>query len=131
MNIEIGKTYIIDNANKKSVFETETFAGPNNQYATIETMWRAGTFEITPQNDDEINDLLDALNHKHTLYLNQFEQWELVSTWDGCSEDLYTSNDILREDYEELGWEAFDNHEYYSDECEIEIVNGITITTKH
>jgi len=144
MKIEIGKQYKIYNKNKKSVIESEYFK--NNEHpglVEVQICWRTGEYIVTPQDDDEVEELSRFLpeDNEDTFEVTSFVEWELDSTYDGCSEDLYfhgTRLGVFSEeeqeaftekywDYEEGGFQYLEENGWYSTDMEIFIYNGILI----
>lgn len=105
MNIEIGKTYAVSPRWKKSFDEQEHWVNSKGQKITISTLWRSGTINITPQNEEEVSWLLEGLEHADSDSFEPyaFEEHEYQSAWDGCSTDLDFSESMLKsvEDEEE------------------------------
>jgi len=112
MKLEIGKTYIITNRFKKTVVEVEQYLPPKPQKGlNVNLIWRSGTFLVTPQNQDEIDELLCCHDAKEPddFCTDTFEEWEMDNTWDGVDEYFsYWSN------WTETEKEVFDN-EYDND----------------
>lgn len=92
VKIEIGKTYEISCMNKKSVYELEYWTDNDNDKNRVktETMWRNGEWLITPQDEDEVEMLTDAMNQEDTDWFEPqvFEVNEFQECWDGCSFDV-------------------------------------------
>lgn len=102
MKFEVGKKYTICNLYKKSLEESELWKkGPKT--VGQNTLWRAGSFDITPQNQDEC-DYLDEAWADGTdgeLFVNDFEDWEMIDAWDGISEE-FDDEDLEDEYLEQL-----------------------------
>ena len=91
MIIEIGKEYAVSPRYKKSFEESEYWTNSKGQRITITTLWRGGTINITPQNDDEAAWLGQAVdqNNDDIFEPYSFEEYEYQSAWDGVSVDVY------------------------------------------
>lgn len=137
MNIEIGKTYHVEPKIKKSVVEIETFSRvveDKTQYCTIETGWRYGEWNITITNEDEARSLQHALDTDEYLDLDDFEETEMLSTWDGCWEDVELTNvdddeleEEIREGYYDERWSYLEENGWDQVCYEAFIHNGITV----
>mgnify|MGYP000226746154 FL=1 len=103
MEIEVGKTYRMMNAYKKSVIEIE-YKKKGKKQAVIETCWRSGSWNVIPQNEDEIEYLKSGLEGE-SIEIYEFEELEFLETWDGCSEDWEFYN--IDEDEQETIQEAW------------------------
>ena len=106
MKFEIGKKYTICNFYKKSLEEIEVWKkGP--KFVNQVTLWRAGHFDITPQDQDEC-DYLDetwAEGADGEMCVNDFQEWEMIDAWDSVSEEFDN------EDLEDQFCEALENEE--------------------
>lgn len=113
MKIEIGKTYRITNKFKKSYIEREEFV-KDNMHIYYETGWRSGTWEITPQDDDEVAMLEEAMedDYDDTLYPDSFNETEMIESYDGCWGDVDFPDLLSEEEQEELQ-EQIDEDGYY------------------
>lgn len=140
MKIEIGKTYQIVPKYKKSYCEIEYFehAENPNKVVSVETLWRSGTFNITPQNTDEVEMIEHAMKTEDVFDPYSFEDFEFCDSWDGISEDLeflgadWTEEEIqLIEEKRESGeWfisELLEEQNYHSTDSEVFIYNGIEV----
>lgn len=132
MIIEVGKTYLISNQVKKAVVECEFFSGENNRLLEVQTTWRYGEYKITPNNDEEVNILREA---EENFCVSEFEEWELISTFDGISVDYYfhwnieeTEKEKFIENLEEDGyWSYLDENGWDAEPMEVWIYDGIDI----
>ena len=138
--IEIGKTYEVTPTWKKSYEELEIFEHEDTkQCIGVRTLWRSGSMRITPQNEDEVNMLHDALEHDDgDIFEPQdlFEEVEFMDCWDGCSEDLEFYGDAnpdevaIREEYDE-GDDFISNlmekYGYYPMDLEVFLHNQLDI----
>ena len=90
MNIEVGKEYAVSPKWKKSFEENEYWADGKGKRITITTLWRGGTINITPQNQDEAAWLSQAVSQEDDDIFEpySFEEYEYQSAWDGISVDL-------------------------------------------
>ena len=141
IKIEIGKQYSVSAYWKKSLFEQELWVN-GDKTIIVETVWRNGTFIVTPANQDEVDILQENMgDHSEAndslIDISIFEEVEFDSTFDGCSEELYfegkhdwTDEDI---DYiEEQREEEFistvmEEQGFDSDGCEYSIQGGLDI----
>tara|TARA_X000001036_G_scaffold431529_2_gene465980 strand:+ start:2031 stop:2468 length:438 start_codon:yes stop_codon:yes gene_type:complete len=123
---------------KKSVVESEFFTHSEEKGAIeVTVVWRGGEYFIDIE-DDNINELteidLAMKNPEEAFEVSSFENWELDSTWDGCSEDIYfhgteLDEETFEEAYSETGWEYLvDEQGWQPDDCEVWIQNGVKIT---
>lgn len=115
MKIEIGKTYEVSAYCKKSLTEVEQFKNDEDKWINTEVLWRNGTFFITITNEEEANELQSCLyiegeqEDPEEWDYDHYEEIELDSTFDGCSDDFvfigkfFTENEqeALLEEYEE------------------------------
>ena len=132
MIIEVGKPYLISNQVKKAVVECEFFSGENNRLLEVQTTWRYGEYKITPNNDEEVNILREA---EENFCVSEFEDWELISTFDGISVDYYfhwnieeTEKEKFIENLEEDGyWSYLDENGWDAEPMEVWIYDGIDI----
>jgi hypothetical protein len=143
MKIEIGKEYTITNKYKKSYVEFEYFKDDDGDLIKVETGWRSGTWQVTPQNQHEIDMLVAASSDEYDdeLCINDFEEAEMDSSWDGCWDDWdwseYKSKtgEALEEFQEEVqdegvcylldnGWECEDTECYFQGQILIEEVTS-------
>lgn len=147
--LEIGKTYLVSNAFKKSIWEVEVYYNDDKSKPGLNTevCWRSGSWLITPQNEDEITELesfhiKDPINDDYKegcLDLSDFEECEMQSTHDGVEERIEYHNGWSDEDKEKLEQEFEDDEEafgwydfltergYDSHGCENYIYNGVII----
>jgi len=90
MIIEIGKEYAVSPRYKKSFEENEYWTDGKGKRITITTLWRGGTINITPQNQDEAAWLSQAVSQEDDDIFEpySFEDYEYQSAWDGISVDL-------------------------------------------
>ena len=132
MIIEVGKPYLISNQVKKAVVESEFFSDGNNRLLEVQTTWRYGEYKITPNNDEEVNILREA---EENFCVSDFEEWEMVSTFDGISVDYYfhwnieeTEKEKFIENLEEDGyWSYLDENGWDAEPMEVWIYDGIDI----
>ncbi len=147
--IEVGKTYLVSNAFKKSIWEVEPFHHEDKSKIGLNTeiCWRSGSWLITPQNDEEIellkemqiNDPSNDDFKEGFLDLSDFEECELQETFDGVEERIEYHEGWTDEDKEKLeeefeadeevfGWYDFlTERGYDSYGCENYIYNGVLI----
>lgn len=140
--IEIGKQYQVSNRWKKSVEEIEHFVNDKIEGRLfISVLWRGGEYLVTPQNEDECEWLqcyIDDSECSDTLCVTDFEEYELISTWDGCSEDMDFSNQISeafdeetldewREGYYEEHWDWLEENGWHPEDMECYIYNGVIV----
>jgi hypothetical protein len=140
--VEIGKCYEISPKWKKSYIEEEIFSNGTKSVG-VETCWRGGTVHITPQNEDEVEWLQDALDsaeeneYGDAFEPTDFEEYEFVDAWDGCSEDYHyygegwtdEEKETLEESMEdEFASSVLEEAGYESHDLEVIIHNGIVAT---
>ena len=131
MEIEVDKTYRMMNAYKKSVIEIE-YKKKGKKQAVIETCWRSGSWNVIPQNEDEIEYLKSGLEGE-SIEIYEFEELEFLETWDGCSEDWEFYNidedeqETIQEAWREDGHMWFDDNEWSELDPEVIIHNGILL----
>jgi hypothetical protein len=116
MKIEVGKTYEINAYFKKSLFEIEQYKNEETgQMLNTEIMWRNGTFYVKVMNIEEAADLQSCLyiegeqEEPEIWDFESFEECEMDSCFDGCSEDFVfyghhfteEQQDALNEEYDE------------------------------
>ena len=128
MNIEIGKRYSVTNRWKKSFTEVNEYENEDGQTFTRTILWRTGSVIITPANQDEVNVLTRAMEEDwdgELSLLDDFEDVEFDSTWDGISED-YESDDI--EGFDEMYESFYEDEElqdnYFGFDSYMEEVHG-------
>ena len=143
MKIEIGKQYMIYPYNKWMVNEEELLVGSEGKEFIVRTEWKGGTFLVTPQSDEEVETLQQAIDtddNENELVSSYFTEFELYETTDGHNEIDFTSEftdeeqEQIQEKYdedwfsglEELGYSPEDGWftlwgkviaEEYVDEC--------------
>ena len=119
MDFKIGKTYSVQPLYKKCFVESETFIHCDDpeQKMVVSTLWRNGCVNVTPQNQEEVDDEFEPY---------QFEDAEFLSTWDGVSVDLDfvgsqtdEQKESLEEGYEEDGFSFLEEEGYDSDELNV------------
>ena len=134
MKIEIGKQYNVSPRWKKSFEEIEYFINDEeNGTITVSTLWRGGNVLITPQDEDEVSWLEEAVNsgddYGGSLTVTDFQEYEYDSAFDGISTDLdflgkkeWTEEEKnqIQEDYDEEWTSALEEkYEYHSEDLEI------------
>lgn len=114
IDLEIGKTYLVQPCYKKSIVETSFYRKDKKQFINS-TTWRSGSWLITPQNEDEL-EALDEYQYCEGFEPFSFEENEFLECWDGVEEnqeffgiDDEDEQEVLRE-----GWYA-DGHGYFED----------------
>ena len=138
MNIEIGKRYEVAPKYKKSFEQCEFwFNHETKKTLGVRVLWRSGSVIITPQNEDEVRDLQEMLEHKEgdCFEPDGFEECEFAECWDGVSEDLefYEENpdeEKIREKYEDgddFLSTILEEYGYESEDTETTIWNEIEI----
>ena len=142
MKIEIGKTYNVCPKWKKSFEEIEYFRHEDGRCVAVDVLWRSGSVYITPQNEDEVTWLEEAIadedgkNGAFEPY--SFEECEFSDSWDGISEDLNFYGDAWTEEDKDKIIEAheegddfistiLEDNEFFSDDAELFIHNGIMV----
>ncbi|MDB4351076.1 hypothetical protein OAA34_00015 [bacterium] len=142
MKIEIGKTYSVCPKWKKSFEEVEYFRNEDGRVVAVNVLWRSGSVLITPQNEEEVKWLEDALADEDgkdgAFEPYSFEDFEFSDTWDGVSEELQfigkgwteEEQDIITEAHEE-GDEfistILEENEFFSEDAEVFMHNGIMV----
>ena len=126
VEVQVGKQYSISNRWKKSFIETTYYVhSETNSVVERETLWRSGSFLVTPQNQDEVDVLMLAQdeNYSGSIFIEFFEEFEFDSCWDGIcdeyrSDDIEDIDDRFESFYEddELQEEYF-GFEEYLEEC--------------
>ena len=144
MKIEIGKEYTITNKYKKSYVEFEYFKDDHGDLIKVETGWRSGTWTVTPQEEHEVEWLVEAMTDEFDdeLCMNDFEEAEMDSSWDGCWDEWdwsgYKSKtgEALEEFQEEVqdegvcylldnGWDSSECECYFQGQLLIEEVEAL------
>ena len=107
MKIEVGKTYEVNAYFKKSLFEIEQFKHEDGRMLNTEIMWRNGTFYIKVCNQDEADSLQECLGEDGEIWdYEDYEEIEMDSCFDGCSEDfVHYGNHFTEEEQEALAEE--------------------------
>jgi len=138
MKIEIGKTYNVCNKYKKSFEEIEYFQHEDGRVVSVSTLWRSGNINITPQNEDEVQWLTDAIDSEDAFEPFDFEEVEFCDSWDGVSEDLdfhgewkEEDKDTITETHEEedefISCILEEKFEFHSNDSETFIHGGIMV----
>lgn len=134
--IEIGKTYTVEPAVKKSFVEFECFR-KGDKYVRVETGWRYGDLNVTITNEEEQNYLQEVLDSdgEEAFDAQEFEDIEMLSTWDGCWQEYHyvgveeDEQEILQEGMDEEGfWDYLQENGWETVDLETYIYNGITVT---
>ncbi len=138
MDIKIGTRYQVSPKWKKSFEELESFRNyDTNKFIGVRTLWRGGSIFVTPQNEEEVQDLKDSLEQKDgEAFEPCYDVWELGDCWDGVSEDIefygdHENEETIQEKYEEgddftssileeFGFEPDDLEVFIWNEIEIE-----------
>lgn len=132
MIIEVGKPYFITNQVKKAVVESEYFSDGNGRLLEVQTTWRYGEYKITPNNEEEVIILREA---EENFCVSDFEEWEMLSTFDGISVDYYfhwtieeTEKEKFIENLEEDGyWNYLEDNGWEAESMEVWIYDGVNI----
>lgn len=139
-NIQIGTRYMLEPSSKKSILEEEVWVDEQGRRLCISEVWRWGEWYVIPQNEDEVEWLVQATKEEDTDFdPYMFEESEFGSTWDGCSSGLHfidtddytwTEEEKERIDNElwEDRWEWLENNGFDSDGCEYTIHSTINLT---
>lgn len=109
MKIEIGKQYMIYPYNKWMVNEEELLAGSEGKEFILRTDWKGATFLVTPQSDEEVEVLQQAIDtddEENELVSSYFTEFELYEATDGGFEIDFTS-EFTDEEQEQIQ-EAYD-----------------------
>jgi len=120
MQIEVGKCYDVSAHWKKSLTEIEMFHNEKTeQRMNVETLWRNGTFRVTVANEDEAEMLQNCIGEDGDIWdFEDYEEIELVDTFDGCAEDWVNYG----KGWEEGEFEALEEsyiEDMESDDCEL------------
>jgi len=122
MKIEIGKTYSVTNATKRTFIEVNYMTGPGKaKFPNLSRVmtWRGGTMIVNVKYEPEV-DLLQAAvdageSYDDLLEFDMFEEAYLDSTWSGDIEDYEAGDakdlkkvDKLREEYFNNPGDSFD-----------------------
>ena len=109
---------MVSNRNKKTVCETEEWRKPGVGRLQIDTWWRGGTWYVTPEGDEPI-----PVDGQDGIDISDYSNYELDSTWDGCSCEINFLDDLNEEEQtrieegfhedgtsflEEDGWESYE-----------------------
>lgn len=133
--IEIGKQYKVEPTFKKSVVEIEIMENEDkSKYVSVQELWRWGEYLVTPQNEEEVEMLMNGVNSDEGVCISDFEEWELDNTWDGCATDLEfwgkgwteEEKEAFEEEYFEEYFGAFENHGFMSVDSEVYINCKVT-----
>lgn len=139
MKIEVGTTYNVCNKWKKSYEEIEYYLHEDGRVVSVSTLWRSGNVNITPVNEDEVEALEEAIaDDEYVFEPYAFEEFEFCDSWDGVSEDLNFITDKWTEEQKDAITEAheegedfindiLENLEFYPDDNEVFIHNGILV----
>lgn len=125
--------YKVEPQSKKSIFEFTHFRKKMDDdtycYATLETGWRWGRFEVDLDADD-IKNITDA----GRIESDEYENWELDYCDDGCwSNWSFSSNtpESVKEDVIELwdedGYSALEENDWEDYDCEYVIEYGVKL----
>jgi len=144
MKIEIGKTYEVSPQYKKSLIEIEQYTADSDKFkgVNVETLWRTGSFSVTPKNEEEVEWLQGAVDGDIWDY-DDYEEVEMYDTYDGISEDLVFWGSGWEEGEQEDLEERYENQDdddwcsYYefleerngftSQFCNWQIHNGVVV----
>jgi len=142
MKIEIGKTYNVCPKWKKSFEEIEYFRHDDGRVVGVSTLWRSGSVNITPQNEEEVKWLEDALADEEgdsgAFEPYDFEEFEFSDSWDGVSEDIDFLGKGWTEEEQNKITEAheegddfistiLEEFDFFSDDAEVFMHNGIMV----
>ena len=135
MDIQIGKSYNLTNRNKKSYVE-EMFYEKEDVKIRRTVVWRSGTWEITPKNEEEVEKIKEYIDEDFDGKISpyeDFEEAEFVSSSDGVFEEWETIEgeldvDELMEQHEENveedeDYDYFDFEEYIEQEIECHLTD--------
>lgn len=137
IKFEVGKTYTLSPMYKKSFVESEFFSDysdkKTNRIVEVCVCWRSGSYNVTPQNEEEVEILQSYYDDEEpdSLCVTDFEEIEFLESWDGCSEDYYFHGDWDEEEKEAFeeelyeGWyyDILTEKEFDSSDCEC-YING-------
>lgn len=112
------KTYIVENTTKKSIEEIETWK-KDDEYVTITTLWRGGSYTI------ETDEILEST--EDTFVVSDYEIADL-SVYDGCSMDFEGNlADEVEHLYEDGGYMEIETAGWDHVDTETIIYNGVEI----
>ena len=110
--MNIGDKVTISNVNKKCTVQTEIFRRyDSEQVVYVETLWRECKFRITLSSSWEIENLRDIIEGKYELETEDYDECQLIQTYDSQSLEVSDGNFLSQEDLYEAGYECF--REYY------------------
>jgi hypothetical protein len=130
----IGQTYTVSNAEKKSVVEVIEMRNQNHPDVVlrIEEVYRAGEWDITPTNEEEVSRLLEH-DEDEDFEPTTFADFEFVELFDCHSRDVEIHG-FSQERYNELENETdyFDQSTlqdlgWYEDEVETLVIGPINV----
>lgn len=108
MKIKIGQQYMVTPYNKWRVTEEELMVGNDKQFI-LRMEWKGGVFLITPQNEEEVSTLQNAVDtddNDNELVSNHFEEFEIFETTDG-NDEMDFGSDFSDEEIDEI-YEAYE-----------------------
>ncbi|MGA1772441.1 MAG: hypothetical protein ACO39T_09245 [Flavobacteriaceae bacterium] len=127
--IAIGKTYKVTPKYKKTLEEIEFWQNPETKKTFSKTLiWRSGVYRITPQDEDEVNMLLAAMDHDDELCITDFSEFELDGAWDCCSEDIGFIGVWSDEEKQELENAFYDEGFFALEGMGFDTIEGAEIT---
>lgn len=136
MKIEIGKTYKVEPTFKKSVIEIMSYYNDDGSI-DVETCWRWGTFNITPENENEVSRLqegIDTTDDYINFCVSNFKNWDFIDCWDDCGTSLQYDidwDDDKIQQFEEEYWddpsEMLEKHNFHSSTCEFYIQTNLNV----
>jgi len=86
--LQVGKTYVISPKWKKTLIEIEVYAHADGRRLNTEKLWRAGSFEVTIKDEEELKELNACLTDGTEWQSDNFESFELLDAWDGISSEF-------------------------------------------
>jgi len=146
MKIELNKTYNVSNRYKKTFIDSTFLSKENSPHLEWAIHWRVGNLLVTPMNEDEVEllqEIVDAGDDFDDVFeTDDFENWELRSSWDGCYSELkcfqnpsyadeliekFEEDEELQDEYFDLSGYAVDGLGYDYADCRITIEGAITV----
>ena len=130
--------YRIETKQKKCINEWEYYESETSDVRiSVETLWRGGAFIINLQPDERLPDEAN----EYGFDLDDYEDWELDYTWDGCGLDIHVdskSGEPLEDEVREEFLEALEENEdlftwldengFYTEYCTYELAGELLIT---
>lgn len=128
MKIELGKTYMISPARKKSFVEENRLTNEYGLPEMIRTIvWRSGSFNVKVNTYGQQMMLEDAQKEDWDSWIdpyNEFSTAEFIESWDGCSEDWESPDNEYVTNLQENFYDTELEDEYFSFDSYLEEAKG-------